>query len=61
MLWLRAVPISIFGSGCLDAEANLTITGRRREMINRGGELLAPTLLENMLQRHPNVPMGGTK
>ena len=45
--------------GLLDDAACLTITGRRREMINRGGELLAPGPLEETLQRHPNVPMGG--
>ena len=41
--------------GRLDANGRLTLTGRVREMINRGGEVLAPISLEETLRRHPRL------
>lgn len=41
--------------GCIDADGFLTVVGRIKEMINRGGEKLAPAEIDEHLQRHPAV------
>ena len=41
--------------GMLDAEGYLTITGRLKEIINRGGEKVAPLEVDNVLSAHPAV------
>ena len=41
--------------GCLDADGTLTITGRLKEMINRGGEKIAPAEVDAVLDSHPAV------
>jgi acyl-CoA synthetase (AMP-forming)/AMP-acid ligase II/thioesterase domain-containing protein/acyl carrier protein len=42
-------------AGCLDAQGYLTITGRLKEVINRGGEKIAPTEVEEALLAHADV------
>ena len=41
--------------GVLDAAGYLTITGRLKEIINRGGEKVAPLEVDNVLSDHPAV------
>jgi acyl-CoA synthetase (AMP-forming)/AMP-acid ligase II len=41
--------------GMLDSEGYLTITGRLKEIINRGGEKVAPLEVDNVLNDHPAV------
>jgi oxalate---CoA ligase len=41
--------------GRLDGEGYLTITGRLKEIINRGGEKVAPLEVDNVLSAHPAV------
>jgi oxalate---CoA ligase len=41
--------------GVLDAEGYLTISGRLKEIINRGGEKIAPREVDDVLQAHPAV------
>ena len=41
--------------GRLDDEGFLTITGRLKEIINRGGEKVAPREIDEALQAHPEV------
>ncbi len=41
--------------GFLDAEGYLTLTGRIKELINRGGEKIAPREIDEVLLRHPDV------
>src|SRR5262249_55562795 len=41
--------------GCLDADGYLTITGRVKELINRGGEKIGPLEVERALAEHPDV------
>jgi acyl-CoA synthetase (AMP-forming)/AMP-acid ligase II len=41
--------------GYLDEEGYLFITGRLREMINRGGEKIAPQEIDDVLRGHPAV------
>jgi acyl-CoA synthetase (AMP-forming)/AMP-acid ligase II len=41
--------------GRLDGEGYLTITGRLKEIINRGGEKVAPLEVDNVLTAHPAV------
>ncbi|TAJ40098.1 MAG: hypothetical protein EPO55_10165 [Reyranella sp.] len=41
--------------GVVDAEGFLTIAGRSREIINRGGEKISPYDVEKALLRHPAV------
>jgi len=41
--------------GMLDAEGYLTITGRLKELINRGGEKVSPREVDDVLLDHPAV------
>ena len=41
--------------GTLDDDGYLTITGRLKEIVNRGGEKVAPTEVEEALLAHPDV------
>jgi acyl-CoA synthetase (AMP-forming)/AMP-acid ligase II/acyl carrier protein len=41
--------------GVLDADGYLTLSGRLKEMINRGGEKIAPAEIENALLTHTGV------
>ena len=41
--------------GTLDADGYLTLTGRAREVVNRGGEKIAPLEVERVLAQHPSV------
>jgi acyl-CoA synthetase (AMP-forming)/AMP-acid ligase II len=41
--------------GMLDRDGYLTITGRLKEIINRGGEKVAPLEVDNVLSAHPAV------
>lgn len=41
--------------GHLDADGRLYVTGRSREMINRGGEVIAPREIEEVLLEHPLI------
>ncbi|MBP2332838.1 (2,3-dihydroxybenzoyl)adenylate synthase [Corynebacterium sp. HMSC11E11] len=39
----------------VDERGNITVTGRSKDIINRGGEKIAPELVENGLLTHPGV------
>ncbi len=41
--------------GYVDAEGYLTLTGRLKELINRGGEKISPLEIDDLLLRHPAV------
>jgi acyl-CoA synthetase (AMP-forming)/AMP-acid ligase II/acyl carrier protein len=41
--------------GALDADGYLWLSGRLKEMINRGGEKLSPIEIENVLLTHPSI------
>lgn len=41
--------------GVMDAEGYLTITGRLKEIINRGGEKVSPREVDDILMEHPAV------
>jgi len=41
--------------GSLDKDGYLTLTGRIKEMINRGGEKIAPTEIDHVLRENPAV------
>jgi acyl-CoA synthetase (AMP-forming)/AMP-acid ligase II len=45
--------------GILDAEGYLTLTGRIQELINRGGEKIAPREIDEVLLAHPAVADAG--
>jgi acyl-CoA synthetase (AMP-forming)/AMP-acid ligase II len=46
--------------GVLDADGFLTITGRLKEIINRGGEKIAPLEVDNILMTHDAVAQAVT-
>ena len=46
--------------GALDADGFLTITGRLKEIINRGGEKIAPLEVDNILMTHDAVAQAVT-
>ncbi|WP_426700785.1 class I adenylate-forming enzyme family protein [Rhodanobacter sp. Col0626] len=48
--WLRSGDL-----GCFDDAGFVTITGRIKDVIIRGGENLSPGLIESYLQTHPSV------
>ncbi len=39
----------------IDAKGYVTLTGRVKEMINRGGESISATQIEGLIGRHPDV------
>lgn len=39
----------------IDEQGYLTLTGRIKEMINRGGESISATVIERLITRHPDV------
>jgi acyl-CoA synthetase (AMP-forming)/AMP-acid ligase II/carbonic anhydrase/acetyltransferase-like protein (isoleucine patch superfamily) len=41
--------------GYLDADGYLYITGRAKEVINRGGEIISPLEVEESLVKHPSI------
>jgi acyl-coenzyme A synthetase/AMP-(fatty) acid ligase len=41
--------------GYLDADGYLFITGRTKEVINRGGEIISPMEVEEAVARHPDI------
>jgi len=41
--------------GIMDKDGYLTITGRIKELINRGGEKIAPLEIDNTLLAHPSI------
>ncbi len=45
--------------GCMDADGYLTIVGRLKELINRGGEKVSPYEVEKALLAHPLVLEAG--
>jgi amino acid adenylation domain-containing protein len=48
--WLRTGDL-----GTLDADGYLFVTGRLKEIINRGGEKISPQLVERVLLEHPAI------
>jgi acyl-CoA synthetase (AMP-forming)/AMP-acid ligase II len=48
--WLRTGDL-----GALDDEGYLTLTGRIKDLINRGGEKISPAEIEAVLMTHPAV------
>ena len=40
---------------CIDERGYITLTGRTKEMINRGGESISATEIERLINRHPDV------
>jgi oxalate---CoA ligase len=46
--------------GVLDADGYLTITGRLKELINRGGEKISPREVDDLLMTHPAVAQAVT-
>jgi len=39
----------------IDETGNITLTGRIKEMINRGGESISATEIENLISSHPDI------
>jgi acyl-CoA synthetase (AMP-forming)/AMP-acid ligase II len=48
--WVRSGDL-----GSLDEQGNLTIEGRIKDLINRGGEKISPEHVEEVLTSHPEV------
>jgi acyl-CoA synthetase (AMP-forming)/AMP-acid ligase II len=46
--------------GIIDGEGYLTISGRLKEIINRGGEKIAPREVDDVLMEHPAVALAVT-
>ena len=45
--------------GVIDADGYLTLTGRLKEIINRGGEKISPREVDEALMDHPGRAAGG--
>ncbi len=41
--------------GRFDKQGNLTITGRKKDIVKRGGETIIPSEIEELIARHPEV------
>ena len=41
--------------GCLGAQNSIVVTGRKKDLINRGGEKISAKEVEDVLHRHPDV------
>ena len=41
----------------IDEQGYIRLTGRLKEMINRGGESISATVIESLINRHPDVAM----
>jgi acyl-CoA synthetase (AMP-forming)/AMP-acid ligase II len=41
--------------GFIGADASLTVTGRKKDLINRGGEKISPKEIEDALHLHPGI------
>lgn len=41
--------------GYVDADGYLFLTGRIKELINKGGEKISPIEIDNLLAQHPNI------
>jgi non-ribosomal peptide synthetase component E (peptide arylation enzyme) len=39
----------------IDERGYITITGRKKDVIQRGGETLVPSEMENLLSKHPHI------
>ena len=48
------------GQGVLDEDGYLTLTGRLKEIINRGGEKISPREVDEILLDHPAVAQAVT-
>ena len=48
--WLRTGDL-----GCFDGDGYLSVTGRLKDLILRGGENLSPRAIEDVLEQHPGV------
>src|SRR5262249_972216 len=48
------------GLGVLDREGYLSVTGRIKELINRGGEKISPVQVDDVLLGHPAVAMAAS-
>ena len=46
--------------GYLDAEGYLYLTGRKKELINKGGEKISPAEIDTILMTHPSVKQAMT-
>ncbi len=44
--------------GRIDADGYLFLTGRLKELINRGGEKIAPREVDDVLAQHPAIAEG---
>ena len=53
--WFRTGDLGVF-----DSDAYLTISGRIKEIINRGGEKIAPREVDDVLTAHPDVQQAVT-
>lgn len=51
--WLRSGDL-----GCLEADGHVRLTGRKKELIIRGGENIFPAALDQVLESHPCVREG---
>ncbi len=41
--------------GCVDPDGYITITGRKKDLIIRGGENISPKEIEDVLHQHPSI------
>lgn len=56
-LWLAEGWLNTGDLGRLDAEGNLSLCGRAKDLIIRGGHNIDPLLIEDALSAHPGVAM----
>ncbi|MDR3299381.1 MAG: AMP-binding protein [Candidatus Accumulibacter sp.] len=46
--------------GCFDADGYLFLQGRKKELINRAGEMISPLEIDEVLYQHPAVKLAAT-